>query len=334
MEITFEREVAHCEVSPYVKEVTIDECCPAVNSDFLDRITFKEMGWNAIAQRGLHEPGKRVFFIPADSVLPKELSDLLDVTKYLSKGRVRVTRFRGNRSEGLIVDREKAEPYLPYILKWEDPPTTAMRGDAAPSKDVPIDFSKFYKMPNLLNEPNIFSVGENIYFSEKIHGTNTRCGLLKHPETGEYTLYVGSHNIVLKEGDNVYWRLVRTIADFLPQDYVFYGEIYGLGIQHLAYDLKTQAIIFFAASLNGEYLSPREFMRLCDASHLPRVKMHSTVYAGVEKTRMLADLESEYSISHHREGVVLTSAEKPGRMAKVIGFEYLTSKKGKRTERH
>jgi RNA ligase (TIGR02306 family) len=334
MDITYERNVAHCERSPYVKEVTIDECGPAMNSDFLDRITFKEMGWNAIAQKGLHESGKRVFFLPADSVLPLELSDALGVTQYLSKGRVRVTRLRGNRSEGLIVDREKAEPYLPYILKWEDPPTVAMRGDGRASKEVPIDFERFYKIPNLLNEPETFSDGERIVFSEKIHGTNVRCGILKHPETDEYELYVGSHNIVLKEGDNVYWRMVKTIADRLPQDYVFYGEVYGLGIQHLAYDLKTQAIMFFAASKNGKYMLPGPFKRLCDEHKLPRVLMHPTVYAGLESARALADLESEYSKSHHREGIVIVSAEKPRRMAKVIGFEYLTSKDKKRTERH
>jgi len=336
MDITYYRQVAHCEPSKYVSEVTIKEVSPAENSDFLERITFEEIGWNAIAKKGLYEPGTKVFFIPAETILPAELSDEMDVTKYLAKGKVRVTRLRGNRSEGLIVPREKVEPYLPYLLSWEDPPSVQMKGNACRRADIPLEFEIFYKMPNLLNETDVFDPGESIYFSEKIHGTNTRVGFLKSPETGEYQLYVGSHRIALRQDEkNLYWRTVLSLGIKFPPDYIFYGEIFGGGVQKgMHYERAVPDILFFAATHKGEYLTPRSFMALCSQEGIPRVKMHPTVYSGIEKARMWADLESEYTDRHMREGVVLVSAFRPRRMAKVIGFDYLAQKDNKKTERH
>lgn len=332
MNITYERDIDHCHKSEYVKKVTIKSVEPAKNSDFLDNIEFNEMGWCAIAKRDEHKVGEKVMFIPAESVLPLELSEELDVTKYLSKGRVRVTRLRGNRSEGLIVPENKVEPYLPYIMKWEDKPTVRMMGETKSPAEVSIDFEKFYHMPNILNEPYTFEPGEKIVYSEKIHGTNTRMGILPNPVTEEAELYVGSHNIVLKESEkNIYWRKARHVQNLLQPGYVFYGEIYGLGIQHFHYDQKIPAIRFFSASTRGTYLLPEEFMILCDKCLLPRVDFHETEFKDIEQLRELAEQPSELTKSHGREGIVIVSAERPGRMAKCISFKYLDKKN--RTER-
>jgi hypothetical protein len=170
MKVTYEREVGHCQKSPYVKQVTIKSVEPAQNSDNLDTIQFEELGWQAISQKGLRQVGQKVWFIPAETVMPFELSEELDVTKYLSKGRVKSVRLRGNRSEGLIVEPEKVEPYLDHLLKWEDLPSETMGGDAIKAGDIPLWFHEFYKMPNILNEPNSFQLGELVWYSEKIHG--------------------------------------------------------------------------------------------------------------------------------------------------------------------
>lgn len=336
MEITYLRDIDHCELSPYVKMVTINTVEPAENSDFLDKLTFKEMGWNAISQKGLHDAGKQVMFIPAESVIPYELSEELEVTKYLSKGRVRVVKFRGNRSEGLIVDREKVEPYLPYIMKWEDKPTVQMQGQTQSPSDVALDFCKFYKMPNILNEPDTFAIGEEIFHSEKLHGTNTRCGNLRHPQTEEYQFYVGSHNNVLKETEkNLYWRILKQYKEKMPRDVVFFGEIFGMGVQHLHYGASEPKVAFFAATKKGVYLPIPTFCQLCYENDLPHVAFHTTRYESVEQIRELADSPSECN-SDIREGVVLVSIAFPDRMAKCIGFKYQTRRDGqeKRTERH
>jgi len=329
MKITYEREISHCEVSPYIKEVTIKEISPAENSDFLEKILFQEIGWSAISKKGLHKIGDKVLFIPPESVLPFELSEEVEVTKYLAKGKVRVTRLRGNRSEGLILSMEKVKPYIPFILKWEDLPTIQMRGEALSLSSVNPHFIKFYKMPNILNEPYTFEKGEKIIWSEKIHGTNSRFGILQHPHEDKKEEYVGSHNIVLKgNAENIYWKIAKEkILPKIPYDIVFFGEIFGLGIQkNFSYGLKETDIKLFAATKNGEYLHNSEFVEICKNYDLPHVKFHYTKFESIEQVREIADQPSELTTENLREGIVITSLKYPHKMAKCLNFEYTTWK--------
>jgi len=332
--VRYARDIDHCDPSPYVRMVTIKKISPAANSDRLDKIEFEELGWNAISQKGLHEEGSKVMFIPAESVLPADLSEELDITKYLSKGRVRVAKFRGNRSEGLIVRPDIIEKWVPHIMKWEDKPTLHMQGDGLSLSLVSPHFHTFYKMPNILNEPDTFEVGEKIYYSEKIHGTNLRFGRLPHPETEESTLYVGSHKTVLKESDtNIYWKMVREhMADKLVDNIEYFAEIFGRGVQDLHYDRREPDIRVFAASRNGYYMNPSALNILCEKTGVSVVDFKLLRFESVEQVRELSSMSSVYTNSHLREGIVLVSADRPERMAKCLSFEYLARKNKK--ERH
>lgn len=335
--VTYERSVDHCEPSKYVKIVTINEIKYAENSDNLDCVRFDEIGWQAISRRDQFRVGDQVMFIPPESVLPTELSDLLNVTNYLSKGKVRVVRLRGNRSEGLIVDAEIVVPYIQYIMHWEDLPEAHMRGLGLSNKEVPIEFQKFYKMPNIMNEKYTFKEGELIYISEKLHGTNTRMGIFHHPETDEFMEYVGSHNVVLKEEgneDNLYWKVYKNqIHGKLPNEFLFFGEIIGPNIQDLTYGRSKHEFVCFAIMKDGEYLPIPKVIDLCDRHDINRVNFEKITFESIDQVRELADLPSEFStVNQLREGIVMVSAENPNRMCKVIGFNYLTRKNGK--ERH
>lgn len=339
MNITYERkELDHCEVSKYVKDVTIRFVTPAENSDRLEKVYLMEVGWQCVSQKGLYKVGDKVMLIPPDSVLPFELGEKLDITSYLSKGRVRVTRFRGNRSEGLLINKEKIKEYLPYILKWEDTPTVQMNGEMESASKIPYQFYKYLRIENFLNIPYTFDVGETIYYSEKIHGTNARFAAMPNPETNLYEYYVGSHNVVLKETEgNLYWKAFNEyIRDKIPTDTLLFGEIFGPGVQHIAYGRKKFDILLFGAMKNGEFLSIPEFIEMCSYNKLPRVNFHKIIFESEEQLRELADLPSEVTDKHVREGIVVVSAERPEGIAKVISFDYLTSKKmkKKRTERH
>lgn len=347
MNITYEREVGHCEPSRYIKMVTIANVRPADNSDNLDCITFMENGWQGIAQRGRYSAGDQVMFVVPESVLPFELSEALDVTKYLSKGRVKRVKLRGNRSEGLIVPKEIVEPYIPHILQWEDPPTVGMQGETMPRAETPFEFDVFHKIPNLFNEPETLIVGEKISWSEKIHGTNCRFGVFKNPATDEYQLYVGTHNTVRKEmaDPDMYWRVVKTTLseialdfDAIPRDRVFYCEIFGKGVQHMIYDLAIQKLRVFAImDRDARYFAPPDVARMCAEIGMPCVEFHEGTFEGLDWARTLSNMPSEL-YEGHREGVVIVPHAEPKRMVKVIGDEYLEGKKGKkkekRTERH
>ena len=341
MNITYERkELDHCEVSNRVNNVTVRFVKDAENSDRLERVYLMEVGWQCVSQKGLYKIGDEVMLIPPDSVLPFELGEKLGITNYLSKGRLRVTRFRGNRSEGLLVNKEEIEEYLPYILKWEDRPTVDMNGEMEKSSRIPNQFCKYAKMENFLNVPYMFDVGEEIYYSEKIHGTNSRFAAMQNPETGLYSYYVGSHNVVLRETKgNLYWKAFNEyIRDKMPVDTLLFGEVFGPGVQHLDYKRKKFDILLFAAMKYEEYMSVPEFIEMCDYNKLPRIHFHKTVFEGEEQLRSLADSPSEVTDKHMREGIVVISAERPEGIAKVVSFNYLTSNKLKknlkRTERH
>ena len=327
--VIYQRDVDHCEPSRYVKLVTIQTVTPAVNSDKLDAITFKEMGWCTVYKRGVYKPGDKVMFIPAESVLPFELSEKLGVTKYLSSGRLRVTRLRGNRSEGIIENSDTIYPYIGDIMQWEDRPILSMGGKQLPEYLIHPYFNKFYKMPNILNEPYLFRPGEKIFYSEKVHGCNARFAKLKGIKSGEYMSYVGSHNRVLEESDdNLYWNVYNEkLEDKIPEDIEFFGEIFGKGVQDLHYDSETPNVLIFAATLKGYYMSPTVLQICCEKHDLPCIKFHMDRFVSVERFRTIANTPSEYTKNHIREGIVIVSADRPERMAKCKGDQYMERSK-------
>lgn len=366
----FTRDVDHCAQSEYVKPVTIKIAEPAHNSDNLDRLEFEEVAYEALSQRGLYKPGDKVMWIPGDSILPTELSDLLGVTGYLDRGRVKTIRLRGNRSEGLTGPIEMIEPFLPKILKYESKPIFRNSICGVPGSKAklfsrfnapPAVISKFYKMPNLLNAPYTFKEGDEIQITEKIHGSNARLGHLKRPSMGlffdiifkllfwitgykmfdKYQYYVGSHNRMLNRVDpSLYGKFNKTFDKYLknkiPKGYVFYGELYGPGIQKgFDYGLDDLHIRLFSAKheSDGEYIPRAELEELCAKHDLPIAVKDCTVkYENIEQLRKYSEMPSNYTDKHIREGIVCTLAENGHRIAKLISFEYLKIKD--RTEHH
>src|SRR5688500_18874964 len=90
-------------MSTLIVEVSrIDLIQPHPNAAALELAQIK--GWQCVVPKGRYKDGEHVVYIPIDSVLPIELSDRLGITKYLSKGRVRCARLRGEPSFGVVMD--------------------------------------------------------------------------------------------------------------------------------------------------------------------------------------------------------------------------------------
>ena len=128
--------------------------------------------------------------------------------------------------------------------------------------------------------------------------------------------------------------ILSPYKNIIPNDIIFYGEIFGWGIQHLHYDRKEPDILFFHSSTKGNYRPVGDLLLDCLEYHLalPCVNFHQIEFKDIEQTRELSELPSEYTKSHHREGIVLISKDRPNVMAKVIGTTYLSGRK--KTERH
>lgn len=183
------------------------------NADRLEIVTVK--GWNTCVSTGSMKKGDLCVYFPPDCVLPIPLSDRLNVTKYLSLvkdevgnvlgARVKVARLRGQQSYGLImavedsgwvVGQDVAEHY--GITKWE-PPMESLDGDAERPHPA---FHHYFELENVKNFPDVIQDGEEVVFTEKIHGKNCRLGLIldtKDDGTPIWRFTAGSHDVRRKE---------------------------------------------------------------------------------------------------------------------------------------
>jgi RNA ligase (TIGR02306 family) len=195
------------------------------NADKMEIATVK--GWKTCIGKGQFKAGDKCVYIPPDSVLPAELSDRLGVTKYLQPlakdvngnrpagGRIRVARLRGERSYGLLIGC--TDPHWPVgqdvaallgIRKWEPPqPCT----DGAADRPHPA-FFRYTDIENFRNFPDVFHAGEEVIFTEKLHGKNTRLGCIRCADADgrdSFQFMAGSHDVRRKE----FVTFVKTIRN-------------------------------------------------------------------------------------------------------------------------
>src|SRR5207247_145330 len=81
------------------------------NADCLSLV--EVLGWQTCSRRNEFVEGDEVVYFAPDCVLPQELSDVLGVTSYLSNGRVKQIRLRGEPSFGFAVQLQQIKKYLP-----------------------------------------------------------------------------------------------------------------------------------------------------------------------------------------------------------------------------
>ncbi len=296
----------------------IEKIKPHPNADRLEIIEI--FGWQVVTQKDKYTVGDIVLHIPIDVVLPQWLSDTFGVTPYLSKGRVRAAKLRGEPSFGFVVSIEHVKPFLiPEaadaatalgITKYE-PPVKPQSGDSAPDRE---DFPKYSSVENLRNFNRILVEGEQVVVTEKIHGTNCRIGVV----SGEFL--AGSRTMLRKrpieDGAfkyNLYWfpfslPEVRTMVEELAKNcksVVVYGEVFGK-VQSLHYGVKDGlAFRVFDINCDGQFINHDQVELLCANYNVPIVpKLYEGAYS-IEKIRDLATGTTTLSDTHIREGVVV-----------------------------
>ena len=246
------------------------------NADRLEVVTIK--GWKVIAQKGLYEVGQKVIYAPPDCILPTGLSDAMDVTKYLSKGRIKTVKLRGHYSQGLIIPLDFLPTSTQYdigdnvaeilgITKYDPPIPVHMRGTCAKMNPF---FYKYTDIEDVKNFPEVLHEGEEVVIIEKIHGTNFRAGIV--PDGDEYKYLVGSHRMNLVEDDiNLYWRgsRIHDLKNILMPGMIIYGEVYGKDVQKMNYGQKGINILFFDIIQNERYMDYDDFHRFCLKHNLP-----------------------------------------------------------------
>lgn len=218
-------------MSSLVVEVCkIENILPHPNGDKIEIAIIK--GWHTCIGKGQMKKGDTCIYIPPNAILPIALSDRLNVTKYLAQvrdnqgnvigGRVKVARLRGEPSYGLtmavedpswVVGHDVAEHY--GITKWE-PPQECTEGDAESPHPA---FHRYFDLENLFNFPDVIKEGEEVVFTEKIHGKNARIGLIRDTKddgTPIWRFMAGSHDVRRKELQSQRKRGVERNRDGTP----------------------------------------------------------------------------------------------------------------------
>ena len=314
-----------------IQKTTITSLAPHNGADRLEIANV--LGWQLVVQKGLYKVGDSVVYFPPDTVLDPKFSDAIGVTNYLSNGRIKAVKLRGEPSFGLLFpisddfdvpDEELAEHF--GASKYE-PPVKFAAADAVAS---PPWFHKFFDIWNIRNFPTLLE-GRNVWITEKIDGTSFRVGYDGN------NFFAGSKNYARKEG-STYWMPVPKLQElakaclsrFGGNTIMIFGEIYGKGIQKLQYGTETHNFAVYDIAGDGVYASPLELAEVCREFGVPSVPF---IYAGkYDLAQVIHSSKGKTTIgngAHIREGVVVRDIDngsdpKVGRLVgKYVSDDYL-----------
>lgn len=367
-------------------KVTVEkiEVFPHPNAD---RLELAQVGlYRAVIGKGQFETGDYVVYIPEAAVLPPELIEELGLVGKLAgrdKNRVKAVRLRNELSQG-IVCRPSAVNEM-FGNSWEDVGVAA-RGDLDFADflgitkyvpEIPTQMAgKVYAADRLLRwpdienikrYPDIFQHGEEVSVTEKIHGT---CFLLTFDRSDRQNKFTtvsskgyGSKGLAIeRDAGNLYWRAVNAyglevfadcVAELVGAPLVgLFGEVYGAGVQDLAYDANATKgapgfALFDIAADYGDgvqiFLNPEGFQgivkmaneKLGDDGVLDEpVSIVPVLYQGPYDEKRLLDLAEGKTMlggGNIREGVVVrprreTRSAVTGsrKIGKIVGEGYLT----------
>jgi len=355
----------------------IDKIMEHPKGDRLEILHIK--GWQVVIGKGICKPNMLVVYFPPDSLIPTTLSDKLGVTDYLSVrqydgepwGRVKTIKLRKEISYGFVAKIEDFGEYLNTIQvkegddlatrlgikKWEPPTRKEPGAQRINNRQNTPGFDKYTDIQNIRNYNKVFEEGELVVVLEKIHGTNSRVGVVKNPNKRWWKPWtwgkrlmavVGSHNVERDLDDAIYSipvkddklaLLIHNLSSGV-QEVIIYSEIYGKKVQDMEYGLSDQQYAVFDIKVDGEYMTWDMVNIICKTHDVPTVP---TLYEGKfnwELVEKLSQGKTKMPMEnpHIREGCVVKSAEeerhpKLGRkILKFINDAYLLRKKG--TENH
>ncbi|MEV0456765.1 RNA ligase (ATP) [Catellatospora methionotrophica] len=322
---------------------------PHPNADALE---LAEVGrLRAVVAKGAFRTGDHAVYLPEGSVLPEPLIAELGLTGRLSgasKDRITAVRLRGELSQGIVclpkaladVDlagaaaagKDFAE--LLGVVKWTPPVPVHLAGDMVPAADL----LPWLEVENVRRYPDLFTAGEPVIATEKIHGSATLMTLVA--ATGEVyasSKGFGRQRLAIKEADgNLYWRAIRAyglpafataVAEAFGAARVgVFGEVYGRGVQDLPYGVNAGVrpgyAVFDVCVDDGEgvrWLTLDEYAPLAAEHGVPLVPvLYRGAYDEGALTALADGVETVSGTGANlREGLVVRAA--PERYSPVTG---------------
>lgn len=308
-----------------------------------------------------YKMGDLVVYVPEAAVVPEYLlkpgfwndekgKGILSGTK---GDRVKAMRLRGIFSQGILFAVEndgqgsytlrgedgtynfvKAGDDVAEILgitKYDPPVPIALQGEVCNihGKTAKYDFESIQSVPDL------FTAGELVVATEKLHGTNTQIGYvpgLNHEELFfDGCLYVGSkgltgQGLVMKDNEandgNLYVKNLRELlltgfgerikayAEGRGAPVRVFGEIYGAGVQKgYGYGHSTPAFAIFDIQVGYEYVDYEQMVAIAAYLGLPTVPL---LYEGPYDLDVLVtyrDGRDTLASANLREGIVIKARD-------------------------
>ena len=318
---------------------------PLANADRLELASIDGTEYMVVCEKGLHQTGDLVIYIPEQAILTDALitelrlvspdgktllaGGSLDEHGAVKRNRVKALRLRGTLSQGLVYrhtaklgELVEGADYAPAlgITKYAPPIPEDLLGKVSECPQL----QSYTDLENIKNFPGVLQVGEPVIAVEKAHGVCTVLALID----GELAIsgkgLAAKHLRLLDEPGpdgqptNVYFRAaamydiaakLRALAARYPGQIVtLFGETYGVQ-RDLKYGLAPGAVDFRAFDLRvGEtYLPFREFTAACAELSIPTLPV---IYQGpFDRALIEAAATGPEQVTgrnaHHREGVVV-----------------------------
>jgi RNA ligase (TIGR02306 family) len=271
---------------------TITEIDAHPNADRLEIV--KILGTQCVTGVGDHTPGEKVLYFPADMMIPEGVAEKLGVKKYLKhvrwngkkvQSRIAACRLRGVPSFGFVIpcdQRMEVDTDVTAIYQGEkyEPPEVmpklpGIKGGRRFHLE-PGEFTMYTNIQHYWRYPGVFSEfgdDEQVVITEKIHGTNSRVGVLF--EGDEWVYAAGSHKVRWMQCNEAfrYWRpldnegMLSMLAELCGEcaNVIVFGEIYGSSVQDMDYGVDgDEGYRVFDISVNGTYLDWDSVTRFCN----------------------------------------------------------------------
>lgn len=317
-----------------VYKLTIEE---HPNADALEIARIGD--YKSCVRKDSFKTGDLAAYIPEASLVPQWVLKELGLEGRLNgkeKNRVKATRLRGVLSQGLVypakswwTEGQNVQEDL-QITKWEPKVPAALSGE---TYSCGYEYRFGYDIENIKKFPNVIQPGEEVVFTEKVHGTNCLF-CIEHTEDG-LGLRVTSKGLSArgfffkldaeKNANNLYCCLAKNLGfpdralPLVPSvgDKVWIrGELFGGNVQDLGYGAKADPNgeigfrvfdIFVGMPNMGRYLGHEELQAACDTLGLERTPV---LYVGPFSKRVLEEhTNGRETVSgkllHVREGVVV-----------------------------
>lgn len=324
--------------------------------------------------------GDLVVYVPEAAVVPEYLLKQGFWDSKKDKGilagkngdRVKAIRLRGIFSQGILfpvkdnmVENENGEAMLVSegtnvaeflgITKYEPPIPASMSGDLTNMYGYTMGFD----LENIQSMPDIFAEGDDVFVTEKLHGTCCQIGYIPGVSRPDLfgkngNIYVGSKGLAAKglvfknteenREKNIYVQELMKLLDNGLEEYLetvsngsgrtihIFGEVYGQGVQDLDYGLTERRFAAFDIAIDRKYVHSKEFQDFATAWNVPMVPIMYSGPFSMEHMESLRDGLDCISQKHMREGIVIKSSNESiheihgRRSVKMISPDYLLRK--------